>query len=283
MLQLAVDWAALNPGEDRDRHGLLGHAPVGAGRRGCADDRRVRGAGVRVGDRAQARARRPLPRRRPRAPPPPPAAVGAGDGRRGAWCGRPAGSPKAPSPCRWTPPPYVDRALAFVAHKCSFAEIDRQVEKARAEYDPEETERRRLVEAEQRHAHVHLGRVSADGLVPVEAVVDLADALALEKTLAAGAARFDPTLPLDVRRSMALGQLGTDSHRAGAGHLHPHPPRPEHGRGREHPLRGHARAGPGVVPDRPAPRSPSARCSTSPRSVRPTATRPHRCCANRSS
>ena len=106
---------------------------------------------------------------------------------------------------------YVDRALAFVAHKCSFAEIDRQVERARAEYDPEETERRRLAEAEQRHAHVHLGRVSADGLVPVEAVVDLADALALEKTLAAGAARFDPTLPLDVRRAMALGQLGTET------------------------------------------------------------------------
>ena len=87
--------------------------------------------------------------------------------------------------------------------KCSFAEIDRQVERARAEYDPAETERRRLAEAEQRHAHVHLGRVSADGLVPVEAIVDLADALALEKTLTAGAARFDPTLPLDVRRSMA--------------------------------------------------------------------------------
>ena len=39
ILQLAVDWAALNPGEDRDRHGLLGHAAAGAGRRGCADDR----------------------------------------------------------------------------------------------------------------------------------------------------------------------------------------------------------------------------------------------------
>jgi len=42
---------------------------------------------------------------------------------------------------------FVDRALYFVLRKCSFAEIDRQVDQARAEFDPEEAERRRLAAA----------------------------------------------------------------------------------------------------------------------------------------
>ncbi|MCB8955715.1 MAG: hypothetical protein H6529_04470 [Nocardioides sp.] len=52
----------------------------------------------------------------------------------------------------------VDRALYFVASRCSYAEIDRQVEKARKEHDPVETERRRVEAAEKRHVKVHLGR-----------------------------------------------------------------------------------------------------------------------------
>ena len=51
----------------------------------------------------------------------------------------------------------VDRALYFVARRCSYAEIDRQVEKAR-EHDPVETERRRVEAAEKRHVKIHLGR-----------------------------------------------------------------------------------------------------------------------------
>ena len=57
----------------------------------------------------------------------------------------------------------VDRALYFVAARCSYAEIDRQVEKARAEHDPVETERRRIEAAEKRHVKTHLGAMTYDG------------------------------------------------------------------------------------------------------------------------
>ncbi|RYJ01491.1 MAG: DUF222 domain-containing protein, partial [Actinomycetales bacterium] len=48
----------------------------------------------------------------------------------------------------------VDQHLAVVAKRCSWAELARQVDRARAEFDPEEAERRRLVEAEQRCVRV---------------------------------------------------------------------------------------------------------------------------------
>ncbi len=105
---------------------------------------------------------------------------------------------------------FVDTALYFTAHRCSFAEIDRQVEAARNRFDPAETERRRLEAAEQRHLDVHLDRVSADGLVYVDGALELADALALDQAIRAKAAALDPELSLDVRRSMAAGLLGGD-------------------------------------------------------------------------
>jgi hypothetical protein len=104
---------------------------------------------------------------------------------------------------------FVDRALYFVAHKCTFAEIDRQVEKARAEYDPAETERRRREAADERHVKVHLGHMTHDGLVPISGMVDVADAVALDTAVAAKADTLDPALPLDVRRAIAVGMLGT--------------------------------------------------------------------------
>ncbi len=103
---------------------------------------------------------------------------------------------------------FVDRALYFVAHKCSYAEIDRQVDKARAEYDPTEAERRRLEAAERRHVKVHLGAMTHDGQVPITAMADIGDAVAFEEYVAAQAAKLDPTIPLQVRRSMVLGMLG---------------------------------------------------------------------------
>jgi hypothetical protein len=104
--------------------------------------------------------------------------------------------------------PFVDRALYFALRKCSFAEIDRQVEKARAEFDPEAAEERRQREAEQRHFDVHLRDMTHDGLVPVSGMLDLADAVALDERIAAQAATLDPALPLDVRRAAAAGMLG---------------------------------------------------------------------------
>ncbi|WP_395692830.1 HNH endonuclease signature motif containing protein [Nocardioides sp.] len=103
----------------------------------------------------------------------------------------------------------VDARLAWCAHRCSFAEIDRQVAKARAEHDPEAAEAARVEALENRHFDINLRQVSSDGLVHVDADLDLADALALEEAIAAKAKTLDPQLPLDVRRSMAAGLLGT--------------------------------------------------------------------------
>ena len=102
----------------------------------------------------------------------------------------------------------VDNALYFVAKRCSFAELDRQVEKARTAFDPEETERRRLEAAEKRRFTVELGRMTHDGLVHVEGTLGVADAVALEEWVRTKAATLDPALSLDVRRSMAMGMVG---------------------------------------------------------------------------
>ncbi|MGB0101154.1 MAG: HNH endonuclease signature motif containing protein [Nocardioides sp.] len=112
---------------------------------------------------------------------------------------------------------FVDRQIAPVLHDCSYAQIERTVETARATHDPAETERRRLAAAEHRHLHVHLHHVDADGLVAVEGLLDLADAIAFDKTLTARAATLDPELPLDVRRSMAAGTLDGELDGTGAG------------------------------------------------------------------
>ena len=106
---------------------------------------------------------------------------------------------------------YVDAHLAHVLPRCSFAQIERTVDAARAEFDPAAAEERRLAAAEERHFDVHLRQVSSTGLVDVTGRLDLADAWSLHETIAAKAATLDPELPLDVRRSMAAGMLGADS------------------------------------------------------------------------
>ncbi len=107
---------------------------------------------------------------------------------------------------------HVDRHLAHVADKCSFAQLDRTIEKARELYDPDESEKRRLDAAEHRCFDIALGDVAFDGLVSVEGRLDVADALALEAAIATKAHELltqHPHANLDVRRSMAAGQLGT--------------------------------------------------------------------------
>ena len=111
----------------------------------------------------------------------------------------------------------VDKALYFVARRCSYAEIDRQVEKARKEHDPVETERRRVEAAEKRHVKVHLGAMTYDGLVPITAMADVPDAVAFEDYVTTQAAGMDPAIPLQVRRSMVLGMLGGRHGDAGEG------------------------------------------------------------------
>jgi hypothetical protein len=105
---------------------------------------------------------------------------------------------------------FFDVHVAPVAHRCSFAQLDRTVEEARARFDPAEAEQRRLRAAEARHFDLELRQVSFEGTVAVHGDLDLADALDLEAAIAAGAARLADlgcTESLDVRRSMAAGAL----------------------------------------------------------------------------
>src|SRR6478752_6813639 len=108
---------------------------------------------------------------------------------------------------------FVDQHLAPVAHQCSYAQIDRAVDHARDMFDPEEAEAKRAEAAEHRGVNVRLGDVNIDGQVYIEAIADLADALAFEAALSAKAHDLLEDyahLSLDVRRSMALGRLGND-------------------------------------------------------------------------
>ncbi|MEP9361362.1 DUF222 domain-containing protein [Nocardioides sp. CN2-186] len=118
---------------------------------------------------------------------------------------------------------FVDTHVAPVAHRCSYAQIDRAVDHARDLYDPDEAEARRAEQTEHRNVTVRLGDVTTDGLVYIEATTDLADALAFEAQLSTKAhdlLEHHPHLPLDVRRSMALGHLGDASSRELVIHTH---------------------------------------------------------------
>jgi len=105
---------------------------------------------------------------------------------------------------------YVDRHLAHHAQRCSFAQIDRAVADALRLFDPAEAEKRRRQAADARHFDVDLQQVSFDGTVHVDGDLDLADALALNDAITAGAhqlAALGSTESLDVRRSLAAGAL----------------------------------------------------------------------------
>jgi hypothetical protein len=105
---------------------------------------------------------------------------------------------------------YVDQHLSPVAHSCSWAQLERLVEEAMVRYDPEAAEAKRREAAERRHFDVHKDRVSFDGTVPIDGVVDLEDALALDEAVSRGAkqqAALGSTESLDVRRSKAVGDL----------------------------------------------------------------------------
>src|SRR6478752_6347609 len=73
---------------------------------------------------------------------------------------------------------FVDQHLAPVAHRCSYAQIDRAVDHARDMFDPEEAEAKRAEAAEHRGVTVRFGDLTVDGQVHIEATTNLADALA---------------------------------------------------------------------------------------------------------
>ena len=113
---------------------------------------------------------------------------------------------------------YVDRHLTPVMGRCSWAQIDRTVEAARARFDPAETTRRAREAAEARGVDIRLGEAAitatatgtgtGTGTVGMEARLDLADALDLEDAVAQVAQdllQTHPDLSLNARRAMALG------------------------------------------------------------------------------
>src|SRR6185503_7347615 len=82
---------------------------------------------------------------------------------------------------------FVDDQVAGFAHRIRPSGVDRLVEEAIVRFMPEEARRRRDAD-DGRHVHVHTHQVSFEGIVWVQAEVDLADALDLDTALSAGAA-----------------------------------------------------------------------------------------------
>ncbi|WP_134739757.1 HNH endonuclease signature motif containing protein [Nocardioides sp. 503] len=111
---------------------------------------------------------------------------------------------------------YVDRMVGFVAHKVSFAEIERQIAAAKAQFDPEGAEKARREAADSRRLDVDKAHVSINGTVEVSGTLDYVDGLALDTALSHRAAELKAAgseESLDVRRSIAAGDLarGYDS------------------------------------------------------------------------
>ena len=105
---------------------------------------------------------------------------------------------------------FVDRHVAPIAAKVSFAQLERTVEEARTRFDPDAAEQRRRDAAESRHFDIHTDQVSYDGTIHLDAELDLADALDLDTAIAQVAeqlAALGCTETLDVRRAMAAGHL----------------------------------------------------------------------------
>jgi hypothetical protein len=112
----------------------------------------------------------------------------------------------------------VDTKIAPIAHQCSFAEIERVANKAAAEADAEQEAEDHEETGAAQYFRIALEDAEHNhGYVPIEGLLDLDDALALEAVIKAKAHALladHPTLNLDERRAMALGQLGD---RAGDG------------------------------------------------------------------
>ncbi|WP_243060589.1 HNH endonuclease signature motif containing protein [Nocardioides sp. SR21] len=206
-LHLAVEWAALNPGdvvdqtrswEERDLEVAGDGAPTVAefsiAEFALAVGMNTDAGRVFIGDAVELAHR--LPRTWAR--------VGAGEVA--VWKARKVAQQTKALPVDAAA--FVDRALAPVLHTCTFAQIERTVEAARAEFDPQAAEQRRQADAEHRHLTFYWRQVTSTGQVPVAGIMDLADAVALDDNLKAKAATLDPALPIDVRRSIAAGMLG---------------------------------------------------------------------------
>ncbi|WP_141006585.1 HNH endonuclease signature motif containing protein [Nocardioides humi] len=91
---------------------------------------------------------------------------------------------------------------------CTWAQIERLVDEAVTRHDPVAAEARRTKAAARRRMGVE--RPDADGLVEVHGVLDAADGHDLEEAVRRRAAlrgRLGDAQPLDVRRSIAVGEI----------------------------------------------------------------------------
>jgi len=105
---------------------------------------------------------------------------------------------------------FVDRHVAPVAHRVTPAVLARLVEEAVGRFMPETAERRHHAAADGRHFRIEHDQVSFAGASLVSGELDLADALDLDdaiRGLAAQLADLGSTESLDVRRSIAAGEL----------------------------------------------------------------------------
>ncbi|WP_193613571.1 HNH endonuclease signature motif containing protein [Nocardioides lijunqiniae] len=105
---------------------------------------------------------------------------------------------------------FVDQHVSFVAHEVSLAEVERQIDAARARFDPEAAEKARRQAVDGRKFDVYTSEVSINGTVDVDGTLDAQDALDLNAALSRRAADLKAAgseESLDVRRSMAAGDL----------------------------------------------------------------------------
>ena len=105
---------------------------------------------------------------------------------------------------------HVDRHVAHVAHRIGPAALDRLVAEAVARFMPAEALAAAERAADGRYFAIHHDHVTCNGTSRIEGELDLADALDLDDALqreAAALAAAGCDAPLDVRRSMAAGQL----------------------------------------------------------------------------
>lgn len=105
---------------------------------------------------------------------------------------------------------FVDRQVAPFAHSVGVAQLDRLIAEARVRFDPETAEAQRVAATEDRFFTIDHEQVTFTGSSEVHGLLDLADALELERAVATGAEELK-TLgsedTLDVRRAHAVGVM----------------------------------------------------------------------------
>lgn len=114
---------------------------------------------------------------------------------------------------------WVDAQLAAVIGSCSGTQLRRVIDAALDRFDPEAAAERRRTAADDRHFDIHCrdpeagSHTSTAGVVAVDGVLDLPDALDLEAAVAARAeqlAACGSKESRDVRRALALGEIARD-------------------------------------------------------------------------